>query len=127
MPSYDIPEEVKVSQEVAALPGLLSDRIFRVIWVSISIGHIRDQHFWGHVENLVERLKKEDNFPALPDFLHIVKYSGIGRQYGLKSIRSRYGGESRVFDLSWWSKVWEILYYKRDIKLVLKEQEDGKV
>lgn len=114
MSLYDVPDKVKFKFNPEMNSGLTTNFFYRIIWVSISIGHIRDQYFTGAVWDLVNELEKE--WPLrLDDFLLKIRLSSL-TQYG-RSYRSSGYHTYSVMDINWWTKVWERLYYKKDIEL----------
>ena len=104
---YKIPDSVKVKFDPIQIEGL-SDFFFRVIWCAISIGHIRDQYFSLEVYEFVDELKKR--WPMdIGTFIWLVNLSPL----------NKYGKRSQcAIDVNWWIKIWERLYYKRDIELM---------
>ena len=116
MSLYDVPDKVKFKFNPEMNSGLTTNFFYRIIWVSISIGHIRDQYFTGAVWDLVNELEEE--WPLrLDDFLYKIMHSDIGCKYGIKSYEKNPCTLIRRMDLNWWTKVWERLYYKKDIEL----------
>lgn len=110
--NYDIPDKIQVRFDPEMNSGLTSNFLYRIIWVSIAIGHIRDQYFTGLVWDFVHEIEEE--WPLRLDaFLYKVQNSDIN-VYGRKS-----SGQSAFLsmDINWWTQVWERLYYKKDIEL----------
>ena len=107
MSLYKIPKSIKVTFDIKDLPEL-SNRIFRIIWVSISVGHLRDQYFNGKVSKAVRLIKKHapKNFE---DFQHII-YRADLNCYGTM-------GHYQI-DQKWWQQVWDLISGDGDIELV---------
>ena len=112
MGNYNIPKSVKISFDIKTIPEL-THRIYRIIWVSISIGHLRDQYFQKNVARLVRAIKKH-NPQKFEDFFTLIGPSGLGR-YGCKWNREyKY---SRI-DKDWWLQVWNLIKNNGDIELI---------
>ena len=104
---YKIPNKMKVKFLEHQLEGLY-DRMFRIIWCAISVDHIRDQYFSLEVYEFVIKLKKK--WPLRPaEFICFV----------MRSELNKFGkSHSGKIDINWWLKVWELLYYNKDIKII---------
>ena len=106
--SYNIPTHIELKFHPEQIEGL-SDRMFRIVWCAISIGHIRDQYFSLHTYEFIDKLKKI--WPLRPaEFISYVQHSELNR-FG--KIRGQYSS----IDVTWWLKIWKLLYYDGDIEL----------
>ena len=120
---YEIPERVNVSRKVREMPEL-QDRMYRIIWTAISIGHIRDQYFASNVSRTVQVLKKKQP-DFFVDFLKIIGASPLSG-FGIRERKTSRRGvvltwPVRELDASWWLRVWQLIKYDGDIELVCQE------
>ena len=123
---HTIPQSIEVMFDLNKLPEL-ENRVYRILWVSISIGHIRDQYFTEHVASVTKTIK--DRKPQeFKHFLSIIRGSGL-RVFG-KEDRDRYvkgyrgigrphrSKNCRGINKKWWRQVWNLIKYNGDIKLI---------
>lgn len=120
---YTIPGSVKIRFDINDFPEL-NDRIFRILWISISIGHLRDQYFDGYISKAVKRIKTE-NPRHFKDFFKIIGSTDLYK-FGKSHLGRRKENRSSLwcsFEVTptskrWWRQVWNLIKYNGDIKLV---------
>jgi len=113
---YTLPKSVNIGFNINKELPNLRDRIYRIIWAAISIGHIRDQYFSDKVINATNAIKRREPI-EFKDFLNIIYETGLG-EYGRSCKPGRYAHP--LPDKRWWRQVWNLIAYGGDIKLKQK-------
>lgn len=122
---YTIPKSIEIEFDLKRLPEL-ENRIYRILWVAISIGHIRDQFFKDHVMSVTKAIEQK-NPQEFKHFLSIIRGSGL-RVFG-KAERSEYVKmcDGRLYrsrhrfeliNKKWWRQIWNLIKYSGDIELI---------
>lgn len=121
--SYVIPHSVKITAGLIEKLPELKDRIFRIIFVAISIGHIRDQYFKDHVSIAVGLIKKKKVI-SFKGFLQVIWMSRLdcfGRgDYGKRQPKKWHTYYAQPINKRWWRQVWNLIDQNGDIELIVK-------
>ncbi len=88
----------------------LADRVFRILWISISLGHLRDDHFIADIAT-VTRVIKQKQPKNFREFIHIIHTTNL-RNYGSYN--------QWTLNLRWWRQVWRLIKYDEHIKIMYK-------
>lgn len=122
--TYIIPSSIKIKFDPKEFPEI-NNRIYRILWVSISIGHLRDQYFKGYISKAVRAIKRNDP-NTFKDFLKVIETTDLykfGKGYYGKKKNHRHSTLWCSFEVTplnkrWWLQVWNLISQNGDIELI---------
>ena len=120
MTMYKMPARVKIGFGINALP-MLKNRVYRIIWGAISIGHIRDQYFTDQVTALAEDINsgKVKNYKQF--FIAAYRSGLVANYFTHVPYKDRnYINTFSVPHKLWWRRLWTLIQFG-DIEIITKE------